>query len=85
MLKEDPGLSHAKDEDGNPLASYLHPELAHLEEMLRVLVTFGVPLNARDKDGKTLLDRALARGWNDFANVLSRYGAESGGKLTAGA
>jgi ankyrin repeat protein len=85
LLKKDPGLSHAKDENGNPLASYLHPELTHLEEMIRVLVTFGVSLNVRDKDGRTLVDRALARGWNDFAKVLSRYGAESGGKLTAGA
>jgi ankyrin repeat protein len=83
LLQKDPSLSDAKDEDGNPLASYLHPELARLEEMLGVLVTSGVTLNTRNGDGKTVLDRALARGWTDFANVLRQYGAESGGELTA--
>jgi len=85
LLQQDPSLSNAKDEEGNPLASYLHPEMARLEEMLGILVAYGVPLNTRNKDGMTLLDRALARGWTDFANVLRRYGARSGADLTAGA
>jgi ankyrin repeat protein len=80
LLEQDPPLSNAKDEEGNPLAAYLHPEMARLEEMLRILVAHGVPLNSRNVDGTTLLDRALARGWTDFANVLRRYGARSGGE-----
>jgi ankyrin repeat protein len=85
LLQQDPSLSKAKDEEGNPLASYLHPEMARLEEMLRILVAHGVPLNTRNADGTTLLDQALARGWTDFANVLRRYGARPGGESTAGA
>jgi ankyrin repeat protein len=85
LLRQDPSLSNAKDEEGNPLASYLHPEMARLEEMLRILVAHGVPLNTRNEDGMTLLDRAFARGWTDFANVLRRYGARSGAESPAGA
>jgi ankyrin repeat protein len=77
LLRQDPSLSNVKDDEGNPLASYLHPEIARLEEMLGILVAHGVPLNTRNVDGTTLLDRALARGWIDFANVLRRYGARA--------
>ena len=51
----------------------------------RILVAHGVPLNTRNEDGMTLVDRAQARGWIDFADVLRRHGARSGGELTAAA
>jgi ankyrin repeat protein len=85
LLRQDPSLSDAKDDEGNPLASYVHPEMAHLEEMLKTLIAHGVLLNTRNEDGMTLVDRARARGWIDFADVLRRHGARSGGELTAGA
>jgi ankyrin repeat protein len=73
LLQQDPSLANAKDEDGTPLAFYLHPEMRRLDEMLRVLVAAGVPINTQNKEGVTPLDRALARGFTDFANTLRRY------------
>jgi hypothetical protein len=44
--------------------------MPRLTEMLDVLVAHGVDLNARGDDGKTLVDRALARGLTEFADAL---------------
>jgi ankyrin repeat protein len=84
LLQGDPALANARDDEGHPLVFYLHPEMARLEETLRILVAHGASLNAQNSDGRTLLDRALARGLIDFANVLRRYGARTGAELTAG-
>jgi ankyrin repeat protein len=75
LLREDPSLAKAHDEEGKPLVFFLHPELARLDAMIRLLVTYGADLDARDKAGKTLLDCALAHGFVDFANILRARGA----------
>jgi len=85
LLQQDPSLSNAKDEDGNPLASYLHPEMARLEEMLGILVAHGVPLNTRNVDGATLLDRGAGTGMDRFCERAQAVRCRSGGELTAGA
>jgi ankyrin repeat protein len=84
LLQGDPSLAHVRDEEGHPLVFYLHPEMARLEEMLRILVVHGATLNAQNGDGRTLLDRALARGWIEFANILRRYGARTAAESSAG-
>lgn len=81
LLAENPSLANARDEDGNPLVFYLHPEMERLNEMLRLLAAHGADFNARSQDGKTPLDRALARGWIDFANALRGYGARTAAEL----
>jgi ankyrin repeat protein len=83
LLHQDPSLATSTDEGGNPLVFYLHPELTCIEEMIQLLAAHGADLNARTKAGKTLLDRALARGWTDFANVLRAQGARTGTEVTA--
>jgi ankyrin repeat protein len=75
LLREDPSLVKAHDDEGRPLVFCLHPEMARLGEMIGLLATHGADLNARDKDGKTLLDRALAHGFVEFANILRVHGA----------
>ncbi len=75
LLEQDPSLANAADDGGNPLVFYLHPEMTRLEQMVRLLTAYGADLNARNREGKTLLDRALARGWSDFATVLRAHGA----------
>ena len=77
LLREDPSRANTHDDAGNPLVFYLHPELARLTEMIQLLAAHGADFHARNKDGQTLLDRALARGWTDFANTLREYGARS--------
>ena len=77
LLREHPSPANAQDDRGIPLVFYLHPDIARLEEMIQVLVTHGADLNARDNDGRTLLDRALARGLADFADMLRAHGAAS--------
>jgi len=77
LLREDPPRANTHDDGGNPLVFYLHPELARLTEMIQLLAAHGADFHARNKDGQTLLDRALARGWTDFANTLREYGARS--------
>ncbi len=75
LLSDNPVLAGTRDEDGNPLAFYLHSGMKRLNEMIRVLVTHGAALNARDASGKTLLARALSQGFTDFADVLRAHGA----------
>jgi ankyrin repeat protein len=70
LLTREPSLANATDADGDPLAFYLHPELPRLAEMIEVLSTHGVDLDAKNRSGQTLLDRALAHGWNEFADAL---------------
>lgn len=82
LLREDPSLATAADGDGDPVVFYLHPELTHLDAMIELLTTHGASLNARNHKGKTLLDRALARGAADFANALRAHGARTSAELT---
>jgi ankyrin repeat protein len=77
LLREDGSLANAQDEGGNSLVCYLHPELSRLEEMLELLTAHGANINARNKEGRTPLDRALARGWTDVADVLRAHGGRT--------
>jgi hypothetical protein len=45
--------------------------------MIAVLTQHGVDLNATGRGGARLLDRALALGWAEFADVLRRHGART--------
>ena len=76
LFAQNPALANSTDEAGSPLVFYLHPELHRLQEMLALLTAHGANLNAPDRHGDTLLDRAVARGWNDFAHSLRAYGAK---------
>jgi ankyrin repeat protein len=75
LLAQDPSLANARDEDGDPLVFYLHPGAANLEAMMTLLVARGADLNARNRRGKTPLERALILGDVEFADLLRRYGA----------
>jgi ankyrin repeat protein len=75
LLDADPSLARATDEDGDPVAFSLNPEAAHLDEMIGLLKERGVDINARDKKGRTLLDRALGHRVTGFAELLRRHGA----------
>ena len=75
LLAQNPALANSSDHDGHPLVFYLHPDVRRLHEMLVLLTAHGADLNAPDRDGRTLLDRAVARGWNDFADLLRANGA----------
>ncbi len=77
LLRADGSLANAQDEGGDPLVCYLHPELSRLEEMLELLVGHGADVNAQNKEGKTPLDRALARGWTDVAELLRAHGGRT--------
>lgn len=77
LLDADPALAQARDESGTPLVFYLHPQLERLEEMAHLLAGRGGDFNARDRTGRTVLDSAIARGLNDFADVLRRHGAQA--------
>jgi hypothetical protein len=45
--------------------------------VIHALVEHRADLNARDNDGKTLVERTLARGLTDFADMLRARGATS--------
>jgi ankyrin repeat protein len=75
LLEANPSLANALDDGGNPLVFYLHPDIRRLKEMVDLLVAHGADVGARNKAGKTALDRALARGWTDVADVLREAGA----------
>jgi ankyrin repeat protein len=75
LLRQDPSMANAVDEAGEPLVFYLHPDMSRLEEIIRLLTAHGTDLDAPNRDGKTLLDLAIVRGWMDFADVLRAHGA----------
>ena len=75
LLRQDPSLAMSTDAGDNPLVCYLHPELPRLDEMIQLLVAHGANLDARNNAGKTLLDRAIARGLTEFADRLRAHGA----------
>ena len=54
---------------------YLHPEMSRLDEIIGLLTAHGTDLDAPNREGKTLLVVATARGWMDFADVLRAHGA----------
>jgi hypothetical protein len=76
-VQQDPSLAQVRDRDGDPLVFYLHPDMNRLEEMIALLTKKGVDLNATGRGRARVLDRALARGWTDFADVLRRHGART--------
>ncbi len=84
LLTENPALAHAADEDGTPLAFYLNPQMARLDEMLALLRARGCDINARHPRGVTMLDVALGKGLLDFADVLRRHGARPSNELPEG-
>jgi ankyrin repeat protein len=77
LLHENPSLARAVDDSGNPIVFYLHPEMERFDEMVTLLLAHGADLNARNREGQTRLDRALARGMIEFAERLRVYGARS--------
>jgi ankyrin repeat protein len=72
LLREDPALAQARDEDGRPLVFHLNPESTSLADMARLLASHGVDLNARDRDGRTVAELARSHGLNEFAELLAR-------------
>ena len=85
LLQQDAALANDLDEAGNPLVFYLHPELARPDEMIALLTQHGADLNAQSASGRTLLDRALAGKWEEFAAVLRARGAMTAAELEAAA
>jgi ankyrin repeat protein len=73
LLRDDPSLAAARDQQGRPVVFHLNPESLSLGEMIRVLVEHGVDFHARDEDGLTLVERAESRGLKEFASVVSRF------------
>lgn len=75
LLQQNPSLANAVDDDGDPLVFYLHPEMSRLEDIVGLLTAHGMDLKAPNRQGKTLLGLAIARGSMDFADVLRAHGA----------
>lgn len=82
LLQKDPSLANARDDEGDPLVFYLHPEMMRLEEMIQLLVSHGADVNARSRDGSTLVEQALARGWKEFADLVRKYGGRTTAELS---
>jgi ankyrin repeat protein len=59
------------------LAAVDFPDHVKAVEMSRTLLMNASDPNARRKDGKSALDLAIARGYNDIADLLIHRGAES--------
>ena len=77
LIEQKPALANATDAGGDSIVFLLHPEMHRVKEMLGMLIARGANINARDHEGKTVLDRALARGWTEFADLLRAFGATS--------
>ena len=72
LLEQSPSLAQARDDDGDPLAA--GADFADYESWL---TRHGVDLSATGRGGARLLERALAHGWAEFADLLRRHGART--------
>ena len=79
LLREDPSHARATDARGDPLVFALHAGLAHAPELVALLTEHGADLGARDGEGRTAVDVALARGDAELAALLRRHGVEPSG------
>ena len=52
------------------------------DEMIALLTQHGADLNAQSANGKTVLDRALAHEWQEFAALLRERGAMTSAEVT---
>ena len=84
LLKRDPSLANAVDHKGDPLVFHLHAGMKRLDEAIDLLLVHGASLDARNKEGRTLLDEMLRRGSDEMAEVLRRQGARTGEELSPG-
>lgn len=80
LLEKDPACARERDDAGNTPLHCLDVDnrMEDTEEILRLLVTHGADVNARNKEGKTPLDRlerlaGLSRR-DDLAGLLRGYG-----------
>ena len=70
LIDQDPALANARDEDGDPLVFSLNPGTPRVRELIRLLAARGADFSARDREGTTVLERALSRGWIDFEELV---------------
>ena len=77
LLREDPALAGARDDDGRPLVFYVNPDSPTADELLRLLVAHGLDLDARDRHGRTAVDMARSSGLDRGAELLRAHGAAS--------
>lgn len=70
LLEEDPSRINAIDSAGNPLAFLVTPMMANLDAVVGVLTQGGIHWAVKNKDGATVLDRAVGMGWSDLANLI---------------
>jgi ankyrin repeat protein len=75
LLREDSSSAGARDDNGDPLVFRLNPDDPRLEEMIRLLAANGADLSARDRQGHSLVERALSHGLTEFADLLRAHGA----------
>ena len=83
LLTSDPSRALAIDDLGNPLVFRLRPDMPGLSDMITLLASHGVDLNAQDRDGRTIVDLALSRGLTEFADALRTGGLRATSDRTA--
>jgi ankyrin repeat protein len=70
LLRADPALANARDEDGDPVVFYLHRQLRHLDQLVALLRAHGADFEARNHRGQTLLEQARERGQVELVAAL---------------
>src|SRR5262249_7991987 len=75
LLANDRRLSNARDQCGRTPLHLLNAEVRHGIEMIELLAAYGADVNARDKNGTTVLERLVQAGVLDLAARLQALGA----------
>ncbi|MFI5007737.1 MAG: TIGR02206 family membrane protein [Solirubrobacterales bacterium] len=83
LLEADRSLASAVDDRGAPLVFRLHARMTNVDAAIDLLLAHGVDLNARNREGRTLLDEIERRGSHDLASTLRGRGARTAAELSS--
>jgi ankyrin repeat protein len=77
LLRENPECVHVRDEEGSTPLHQPHWNTPHGEEIIKLLLSHGADINAKNNAGRTPAEQMVQHGRQDLAEFLRRHGGDS--------